>query len=462
MDEHKPIAFMSYEHFANEHDRGYLTDFCKCLSGEVQIRQGEEFPIFQDRKNIEWGEAWDRRIKDSVDSATFLIAIITPGFFKSKYCRNELQRFLEREKTLGRDDLVFPVYYVETPLLKDKSLRAKDELAKIIASRQCVDWRELRSVDLNSKQARKAIEKMAIKIRKVLSGLNNISNITNGSIIDIKSLETNRITTKSAAIEEASREDKIKLSKDYLLDLLNIDGCILKGHFRLVSTRHSDSYINARIGFMNPLTCEVFAKAMIDMFKLLDIEPNMLASNTIGGILLASRVKDMLDIPLLVGRQDEDNVMVWIDPEKYDEKSLSNVVLIDDILTTGVSLGATYLSLKDLGAKAVNIVVAIDRRAKPKDLLRVHRASRKVLSVVQFPLNDWDESDCEICPRLFTDLQNPEQKVAQVLLSMPLKKSLLIINEYEKIYRLQRAEEQLKEIYRLKPWFQSLFVVLSE
>jgi cobaltochelatase CobT len=77
------MAFMSYAHFANEHDKGYLTEFCKRLSGEVQLLLGEEFPIFQDREDIEWGELWKGRINDSLNSTTFLITIITPGFLRA-------------------------------------------------------------------------------------------------------------------------------------------------------------------------------------------------------------------------------------------------------------------------------------------------------------------------------------------------------------------------------------------
>ena len=168
MAERRTVAFMSYAHFANEHDKGYLTDFCKRLSDEVELLRGEEFPIFQDREDIEWGECWKERIGDSLDNTTFLITIITPGFFKSDYCRNELRRFLEREKKLLRNDLVLPLYYVETHLLEDKSLRAEDELAEIVASHQYADWRELRFEELNSKQAKKAINKMASQICNAL------------------------------------------------------------------------------------------------------------------------------------------------------------------------------------------------------------------------------------------------------------------------------------------------------
>jgi parallel beta-helix repeat protein len=164
----KPIAFMSYSHFDDEHDGGALTTFCQRLSGEVHAQTGKDFPIFQDRKDIKWGQAWKVRVDESLDAATFLIPIITPNFFKSDYCRSELKQFLEREKNLGREDLILPVYYIETPLLEDSIRRKDDELAQIINERQYVDWRELRFEPFDSSETRKKMAALAVQIRDAL------------------------------------------------------------------------------------------------------------------------------------------------------------------------------------------------------------------------------------------------------------------------------------------------------
>lgn len=93
MSEINPAAFMSY---AQADDvRRLLTQFRENLSAEVRVQTGEEFPIFQDRKDIHWGEQWKRRIEESLDAVTFLIPIVTPSFFKSTACRSELQQFLQ-------------------------------------------------------------------------------------------------------------------------------------------------------------------------------------------------------------------------------------------------------------------------------------------------------------------------------------------------------------------------------
>jgi hypothetical protein len=43
---------------------------------------------------------------------TLLLVIITPSLFGSPPCRAEVARFLDRERVLGRGDLILPVYYI--------------------------------------------------------------------------------------------------------------------------------------------------------------------------------------------------------------------------------------------------------------------------------------------------------------------------------------------------------------
>jgi F-box protein 11 len=156
---------MSYVRFVDQHEGGKLTEFRERLAGEVQVQIGEQFVIFQDRKDIAWGQNWQARIDEALDAVTLLIPIITPGFFRSQPCRDELTRFLEREQRLGRDDLILPVYYVSTPELDDPRRRDADELARELASRQYADWRELRHEPFTAPVVRKALDQLAGRMR---------------------------------------------------------------------------------------------------------------------------------------------------------------------------------------------------------------------------------------------------------------------------------------------------------
>jgi hypothetical protein len=155
---------MSYARFDDDQYDGQLTDFRKLLSAEVRAQTGREFVIFQDREHIPWGESWQKVIDEALDTVAMLLVVITPGFFSSEACRIEVARFLERERALGRSDLILPLYYISAREIDDPAMRESDELARVLASRQYADWRELRFEPLSSPRARKAIAQLASRM----------------------------------------------------------------------------------------------------------------------------------------------------------------------------------------------------------------------------------------------------------------------------------------------------------
>lgn len=161
----QPAAFMSYVRFDDQHDDGQVTQFRERLAAEIRVQTGEEFPIFQDRNDIAWGQNWQARIDETLDGVTLLLVVITPSFLRSPACRAEVDRFLARERELGRQDLILPVHYIDTPELNDPKRRDADELAQVLASRQLADWRELRFEPFTSPVVRKALAQLASRMR---------------------------------------------------------------------------------------------------------------------------------------------------------------------------------------------------------------------------------------------------------------------------------------------------------
>ncbi|MET9409955.1 right-handed parallel beta-helix repeat-containing protein [Streptomyces sp. NPDC002935] len=156
---------MSYVRFNDQHDDGLVTQFRERLASEVRAQTDQEFEIFQDRNDIQWGENWQQRIDNALDAATLLLVVITPSFFHSSACRAEVARFLKRETDLSRQDLILPVYYISAAELDDPELREEDEMARMLASRQYADWRELRFEPFTSPPVRKTVAQLASRMR---------------------------------------------------------------------------------------------------------------------------------------------------------------------------------------------------------------------------------------------------------------------------------------------------------
>ena len=55
---------------------------------------GEPFEIFQDVDDIGIGEHWSGKLEQMLDQARFFIPIVTPSYFTSEACREELEKFL--------------------------------------------------------------------------------------------------------------------------------------------------------------------------------------------------------------------------------------------------------------------------------------------------------------------------------------------------------------------------------
>ena len=166
-DANNPTAFLSYARFNDQHDVDALSNLSAKLEGEIRTVTGDSFKIFQDRRDIQVGQNWLERINQALDSVTLLVAILTPSFFRSDYCRAEMQHFLEREEKLKRSDLIIPIYYVDVPGLNGNE-RASNSLFDVIRSRQFYDWRELRFESLDSAQSRRALNRLAVQIRDAL------------------------------------------------------------------------------------------------------------------------------------------------------------------------------------------------------------------------------------------------------------------------------------------------------
>jgi hypothetical protein len=79
-----------------------------------------------------------------------------------------LESFLTREAALGRDDLIFPILYIDVPALDDAAGQQDDPVLAIIAKRQYVDWREFRYLDVNSTEVRREVGRLCTQIRDAL------------------------------------------------------------------------------------------------------------------------------------------------------------------------------------------------------------------------------------------------------------------------------------------------------
>jgi TIR domain-containing protein len=165
------IGFFSYSREDDADSFGALSALRTRVQGELRGQLGrtaKTFRLWQDKEAIPSGSLWESEIKNAVGQSVFFIPIITPTVVASPYCRVELELFLAREAELGRDDLVFPILYIDVPSLEDGARRQNDPVLSLIGRRQYVDWREFRYLDVASTEVRREVGRFCTHIRDAL------------------------------------------------------------------------------------------------------------------------------------------------------------------------------------------------------------------------------------------------------------------------------------------------------
>lgn len=136
-----PYIFLSYCHADDKWTEGRISGFRDGLVNALRIVTGKHIEIFQDR-DIGWGDHWPDTLEKALAGATILMPIITPCYFTSGACREELETFFEYEKR-SEKRRILPVYWMDCDEWEDQGKRDADRLASELYNRQYWDWRPL-------------------------------------------------------------------------------------------------------------------------------------------------------------------------------------------------------------------------------------------------------------------------------------------------------------------------------
>jgi hypothetical protein len=174
----KYAAFLSYARIDDTtFSRGTITRFKSLLEFKIREITGElSLTVFHDEESIPVSSQWQDAIDKAIQhEAPVLIAAITPSYLNSDACQEELKKFLAREETLGRKDLIFPIYLVEADEMEIKNKEADEmevknksaAMAAVLRQRQMVDFRQHYEKHFRSKLAHKHIAELAKRIKRV-------------------------------------------------------------------------------------------------------------------------------------------------------------------------------------------------------------------------------------------------------------------------------------------------------
>jgi len=138
--------------------------------------------------------------------------------------------------------------------------------------------------------------------------------------------------------------------------LLQESGAILKGHFLLSSGLHSDIYVEKFRVLECPEILSVFCSKIADSFRSFEVE--FIAGPSTGGMIIAYELSRLLGVQAR-----------YIESENGSKTFRRNasipqgakVLVVDDVLTTGLSLTESAGAVRNAGGNVIGYGVLIDR-----------------------------------------------------------------------------------------------------
>ena len=143
---------------------------------------------------------------------------------------------------------------------------------------------------------------------------------------------------------------------DQVLDIFRETGALLQGHFILTSGRHSGTYFQCAKVLQHPEHLQRFANEIADHFQ--DQGVDLVISPAVGGIVLGSEVGRQLNIQTIFAEREQ-GVMTL--RRGFEIQTGNNVLVVEDVVTTGGSVQDVMNVVTKAGANIVGVSVLVDR-----------------------------------------------------------------------------------------------------
>jgi hypothetical protein len=208
-------GFWSYVRKDNQGDDGRMLALADDLRAQYRLQTAEELELFVDHESIQWGQAWEERIVDAIAGTTFFIPVVTPSYFRSNACRQELLRFIREAERLGLEQLLLTIYWVLVPDLEVADVsEAEDEAIRAVGKYQRQDFREVRFEDRSSSAYRKSVSALASEIAERAASAETVDDLPRKRSVELDPVDDQadeepgimeRIATGEVAMEKITQ-----------------------------------------------------------------------------------------------------------------------------------------------------------------------------------------------------------------------------------------------------------------
>jgi len=183
------------------------------------------------------------------------------------------------------------------------------------------------------------------------------------------------------------------LSYNESLKILKETKALIEGHFILSSGLHSNQYVQCAQLLSKPTQAEIICSSLIEKIKFNYKNINMILTPAIGGIVVGYEIGRQMKVQTIFAERNGYNLTLR---RGFSISENSNILIVEDVITTGKSVLECFEIVKSNKANLVGYACIIDR-SDNKLLIK-----DKIVSQIKLKMPTFDKDN------LPNDLKNIE------------------------------------------------------
>ena len=154
------------------------------------------------------------------------------------------------------------------------------------------------------------------------------------------------------------------MNTEDVLEEFRAAGALREGHFVLSSGLHSGMFLQKNLVFMHPERCERLCKALAALVEESYDDIDVVISPAVGGIIPGYETARHLGVPSIY-LEREGGVFKF--RRAFSIKPGARVVVVEDVVSTGLSLRETVEAVETAGGKVLCAACIVDRSGGKAD-----------------------------------------------------------------------------------------------
>ena len=176
------------------------------------------------------------------------------------------------------------------------------------------------------------------------------------------------------------------LSDDQILRALTEADAIRAGHFVLTSGRHSGTYVQCARFLEDPALTTSLAQTAVDRLPA-GLNVDMVAAPAVGGLIIGFAIAQALGVKFIFSEREGGDMVFR---RSFEVPAGARVLVVEDVVTTGGSVGEVVDLVRFAGGEVVGVVSIIDRGGDRK-------FTAPFWPLLSLEVESWDASECVLC-----------------------------------------------------------------